>query len=65
MEGAILLAGAPRPMGNPYVYQPEKETAGAGLVLSIGPDGKHGTGDDVLSTGQWLGVAERWPMTSD
>ena len=35
------------PWGRPYVYHPPKAKGGGYVVLSVGPDGKEGTADDV------------------
>ena len=50
MAGPYLPALKSDPWGRPYVYHP----GGAGngppyRVLSMGPDGKEGTGDDILA----------------
>jgi general secretion pathway protein G len=38
------------PWGNPYIYYfPGKHSAGSYDLLSVGPDGKEGTDDDVVS----------------
>lgn len=41
------------PWGNPYVYRfPGRHVPGSYDLLSVGPDGKEGTPDDVTSWGQ-------------
>lgn len=38
------------PWGNPYIYRyPGKHTTNSYDLLSVGPDGKKGTDDDIVS----------------
>src|SRR5689334_15691653 len=49
-RGPYLSFLKPDPWGRPYVYHPGGPGGGRGYrVLSVGPDGKEGTADDILA----------------
>ena len=51
-SGPYLDALPSDPWGNPYIYYyPSKHNTGTYDLLSVGPDGKEGTDDDI---GNWM-----------
>jgi len=64
LPAAAIPALKADPWGHPYVYHPGGPGNGAAYrVLSMGPDGKEGTGDDILAGTVRLPAASTTPVS--